>query len=62
MKVHQLFVHFSPEQYRLLIQEHKDEVKIKTFLDVHVKDAINKECERIKAEQLNQTLEQPEKL
>lgn len=51
MKVLNLFIHFTDEQYRLLMKEHKDEVMLKTFLGAEVSKAIVKEVERIKEEE-----------
>lgn len=64
MKVLNLFIHFTDEQYRLLMKEHKDEVMLKTFLGAEISKSVVKEVERIKEQDFKSIdiLEQTEKL
>lgn len=64
MKVLQLFVHFTDEQYSQLMKEHKDEVMLKTFLGSEISKSVAREVERIKEEDFkaNEFLSKEEKL
>lgn len=62
MKVLQLFAHFTPEEYALLLEKYKDEGTVKNFLWITLKSSIKKECEEIKDEKIFNQLSQEEKL
>lgn len=62
MKVLQLFAHFTPEQYQLLLEKYKDEVTVKVFLGTNLSKLIKEECEAIKDDKVYNQLSQEEKL
>lgn len=58
MKVLQLFLHFSNDQYTALLEAHETEGDIKQMLSEKLQLAIQKECDELRNDKLERELKE----